>query len=211
MIEKNTSGYYNNLFKGSFLDKLRRTQTQEFAKAFLPYLKLENKFNGKITDFGCAFGDAIPIYKSHFPNAGLTAIDISSDAINKCKSKYGKLATFICGTDIDVPETEIIITSHVMEHIVGDKVIIKNLLTKCDELYIIVPFRENPLYREHVNSYDYGYYSEFNVVREEAYAVNYKSPLYFRAIIKSFIKLKPKYFFVYNSKNIIYHLKGNKL
>lgn len=40
-----------------------------------------------------------------------------------------------------------------MKHITDDRFILKKLLSKCKELFIFVPFKENPLYHEHVNYY----------------------------------------------------------
>ena len=59
---------------------------------------------------------------------------------------------------------DIIIASNVFEHLSDDKEIAKDLLLKCNQLYIIVPYNEekhnNPKH-EHVNSYNEFYFNEF--------------------------------------------------
>ncbi len=88
-------------------------------------------------------GDAIPIYKKNFPKAKLIGLDISGEAIKKCRDKFGDIAQFICGDYTSVPEVDIIISSNVFEHLSNDKIIAEYLLNKCKILNIIVPYKEN--------------------------------------------------------------------
>jgi len=172
----NTKQYWDKRFSnGDWENKKGRKQTKGFAQSQIKYLNINKKFQGTLCDFGCGLGDAIPIYKKHFPKAKLIGVDISSEAIKKCKIQYGKYADFICGSYNDVPNVDIIIASNVLEHITDDKTIAKKLLEKCKQLYIIVPYKEkkhNDPKHEHVNQYDENSFD--NTFKNIAYQI-YKS------------------------------------
>lgn len=151
----NTKSYWDKRFSnGDWENKLGRSQTRKFALSQIKHLDISKDFAGVLLDFGCALGDAFPVYKKAFPKAKLISIDISEEAIRKCKSCYGHLGNFVAGSLDDVPEVDIIISSNVFEHISNDIEMAKNLLSKCSQLYIIVPYNEmdhnNPQH-EHVN------------------------------------------------------------
>ena len=118
---------------------------------------ISKDFSGTILDFGCGLGDAFPLYKNAYPNATLIGVDISEEAIIKCEKSYGNIASFICGTELDTPKVDIIISSNVFEHLTDDLIIAEKLKRNCNTLFIIVPFKENlstSFSKEHVNSYD---------------------------------------------------------
>ena len=158
----NTKNYWDSRFSsGDWENKNGRIQTIGFAKSQIKHLEIEKKINGTLLDFGCGLGDAVVVYRRNFPNAKLIGIDISSEAIKKCKKHYSQFANFICGSYTDVPQVDIIIASNVLEHLTEDKKIAKYLLEKCQVLYIIVPYKEknhNDPNHEHVNQYDEFYF-----------------------------------------------------
>jgi 2-polyprenyl-3-methyl-5-hydroxy-6-metoxy-1,4-benzoquinol methylase len=162
----NTRSYWDNRFvNGDWEAKSGRDQTREFAVSQIKYLDISRDFTGVILDFGCGLGDAFPIYKKAYPKAKLIGLDISEEAILKCNEYYGHLADFICGTHKDVPKVDIIIASNVFEHLSDDKEIAKDLLRKCNQLNIIVPYNEidhnNPMH-EHVNFYTEFYFDDLS-------------------------------------------------
>jgi trans-aconitate methyltransferase len=67
----------------------------------------------------------LPIYHSAFPNATLNGVDISESAIEKCRKQYGDIAKFNSGNFKTIVNHDIIIASHVMEHMNDDRTIIK--------------------------------------------------------------------------------------
>lgn len=168
----NTKNYWDNRFKtGDWEAKFGRNQTRKFADSQIRYLEISKDFTGTILDFGCGLGDAFPVYKKAFPKAKLIGLDISEEAVKKCNERYGHLANFICGTHYDVPMVDIIISSNVFEHLSDDKEIAKDLLLKCNQLYIIVPYKEINQYNhkhEHVNFYDEFYFNNLTNL------INYK-------------------------------------
>lgn len=156
----NTRKYWEGRFSsGDWATKNGRLQTQNFAKGIIPHLQIPRGFNGTILDFGCGLGDAIPIYRAAFPQAKLIGVDISQSAVDQCEEEYGNIASFYRGEYQDIPEVDIIISSNVFEHITGDREISRHLLNICSSLYIVVPYKEDPMIDEHVNFYDEKYYS----------------------------------------------------
>ena len=156
----NTRNYWEQRFStGDWESKGGRGQTESFARGQIPYLKIGANFDGTLLDFGCGFGDAMPVYKEQYPKAKLIGMDISHSAIEMCRTKYGSIASFIHGDYASVPEVDIVIASNVFEHLTDDRQIAKSLLSKCKSLYVIVPYKECPLFPEHVNTYDENYFS----------------------------------------------------
>lgn len=156
----NTKSYWNIRFASGDWDlKGGMNQTKQFAISQISKLQISKDFSGTILDFGCALGDAFPIYRKAYPKAKLIGLDISEAAIKKSKETYGHLAEFICGDHKDVPTVDIIIASNVFEHLSNDISIAKYLMMKCQQLNIIVPYKEQLVHgSEHINSYDEEYF-----------------------------------------------------
>lgn len=156
----NTKKYWDERFKNNWEKRNGRSQTRYFAESQIKHLKIKENFSGSLLDFGCGLGDAIPVYKSHFPNAKLFGIDISTVGIEKCRERYGDMADFISGSVESMPFVDIVIASNVFEHISNDINIAKEILKKTKKLYIIVPYEEENLINEHINHYDEKYFSD---------------------------------------------------
>lgn len=154
----NSPEYWNWRFgSGDWEARDGRQQTANFANEQIKQIrlmKLPADFRGTILDFGCGLGDAIPVYRQAFPNAKLLGVDISRAAIDLCRKRYGSLATFLAGDYTVIPNVDVIIASNVLEHLDNDSEIASHLLSKCLDLFVIVPYRESPLIPEHVNYYD---------------------------------------------------------
>jgi len=152
----NTKEYWDGRFSsGDWESKLGRNQTRYFAKAQVKYFRISRDFTGSILDFGCGLGDAFPIYRRAYPRARLLGMDLSEVAVDMCNRRYGDLARFMQGGHAQVPEVDVIISSNVFEHLDRDIEVARYLLTRCTDLYITVPYKQNlegdP---EHVNTYD---------------------------------------------------------
>mgnify|MGYP006434073353 CR=1 FL=1 len=205
----NTKTYWDNRFKSGDWNKGGTYQTTQYAKGNVKHMDIDPRFSGSILDFGCALGDAIPILKLSYPNAQLYGVDISEEAIKICNQNYGQLAEFKTGSYEILGQYDIIIASHVMEHLTDDKNIVQSLLTKCKTLYIIVPYKENPLYIEHVNFYEDNYYDDFNVIDKIKYTISYKKKLHWKGILKSFILLSPAFSYKFSKDMILFKIKGS--
>jgi ubiquinone/menaquinone biosynthesis C-methylase UbiE len=169
----NSSEYWNRRFSsGDWEEKKGRQQTLAFAKEQVARFDIPNSFSGKILDFGCGLGDAMPIYKQKYPNAKLIGVDHSKQGIKKCCQKYAHLATFIVGSSEDIPTVDTIISSNVFEHLSNDVLVAEALLRKCKKLFIIVPYKEpvgRILEHEHINSYDDDSFASLPCLRKVVY------------------------------------------
>ena len=151
----NTRAYWEERFSsGDWEHASGRTQTRDFAEAFAPRLGLDETFQGTLLDFGCGLGDALPVYRRHFPRAKLLGMDLSVHAVRKCRQRYGEVAQFMQGGAAQAPEADIIVASNVLEHLDDDVGVARMLLARCRRLFVVVPYREWPRDKEHVRSYD---------------------------------------------------------
>ncbi len=157
----NTEEYWNERFASESWKKSKgEEQTIMHAQNLLSHMNIDSEFDGTLLDFGCALGNALPLYRERYPKARLLGMDISQTSIKYCREKYGNIAEFIVGDSTAVPTVDIIVSTHTFEHIPEDKKVVKALLKKCREMFIVVPFKEYPIFREHLRSYDVNYYKE---------------------------------------------------
>ncbi len=210
---KNSSEYWDDRFgSGDWTDEGGRDQTRNYAHTLSEQWSLTQDFTGTVMDFGCALGDAIPVYQAALPKARFLGLDHSGDAVEKCRQVYGELAEFQRGDQDDVPEVDVIIASHILEHITADLEIVKVLLTKCKDLYIVVPYREDPLWHEHVRSYDETRYEalgpyEWRVFNKEAFKLTWHVifHIYLKNILRPLMGRKT----VKPAKAIMYHFSSH--
>ena len=167
----NTKSYWDTRFRcGDWESRGGRRQTRFFARALARHADIPRDYSGVLLDFGCGLGDAIPVYHRWFPGAKLIGMDVSEEAIAKCRERYGQLAEFYAGDNEKVPKVGIIVASNVFEHFSGDEIIARQLLTRCRDLFILVPYRETlAAGTEHVNSYDESSFESFDVKQRRVF------------------------------------------
>lgn len=166
----NTTKYWEGRYSsGDWLAVGGPQQTRDFAESQVKRLGLSHTFAGKLLDFGCGTGDAFPVYKKSFPAATLMGVDFSESAIDHCRERFGEFATFMVRDHRDVPYSDVIIASNVIEHIEADKEVVYTLLRRCHHLYVIVPYMEWPRISEHVHTYDKNYFDDFYPSKVQIY------------------------------------------
>lgn len=192
---KNSNDYWNERFgTGDWEAKGGFRQSFLFAESQVPVFGLPRDFKGQICDFGCGAGDAFPVYRRYFPNAKLVGVDFSEEAINLCRKRFGEIAEFICGDECVVPISDVIICSNVFEHLTDDLSVARNLIKKCRELFIIVPYREWPLSDEHLREYNERSFKELQPIKTlvflakgwSYYGKEFLKQILFRNIIRFF-------------------------
>ena len=162
----NSKEYWDKRFRSLDWEKKGGIfQTINHAKKYAPLLGIPKGFAGSICDFGCGEGDAFKIYRKYFPKATFIGVDFSEQAISKARERYGTFVTFIIGDEKCVPCSDIIIASHVMEHLENDRDVILELRSKCKRLFIIVPFEEENACEEHKRTYNLDTYHELQPKR----------------------------------------------
>jgi hypothetical protein len=128
---------------GGWENNRGRLQTRLFAEAFCNRSRLERAAAWTILDSSCALGDAMPVLRSHFPNATLFGSDFSDVAITRCREQYGDLAGY-CVRRLDEIEGmyDVIYSSATLEHFVNSDDLAGHLLAHCRHLAILVPYNE---------------------------------------------------------------------
>ena len=185
----NTREYWEGRFSsGDWENAEGRAQTRDFAEALLPHLGLDDTFRGALLDFGCGLGDALPVYRRHLPRAELLGMDISEQAVRKCRQRYGDIAHFTQGEAAQAPAAEVIVASNVLEHLNDDVGTARTLLARCRHLFVVVPYREWPLDAEHVRSYDDSSFAALRPVARVVFASRSWSEFGWRLWRKVYLK-----------------------
>ena len=210
----NTKEYWENRFASKDWEgKGGRLQTIHFAKDIVQLINIPSDFSGKILDFGCGLGDAMPIYREHFERASLIGVDHTKAAISKCKEKYDDIAEFIECDHLEIPQADVIISCAVFEHLSDQMEITKNLLTKCTDLYIFVPYKEIIVPgKEHVNSYDDNSFNDFEKFNSTVFVSKAWSQYGLRLWLNVYLKNILRPFFdkkiIRRKRMIMFHLKS---
>lgn len=139
---KNTKETWENYFKIDWEINNGREQTRLFAHFFLKTVSLSKEAKS-LLDVGCALGDALPEIHIKYPKMQLFGCDVSSNAIEKAREKYGNIASFEVGGFNDIKGYyDIIYCSNTLEHFENYLEIACKLLNNCKWLYILVPYME---------------------------------------------------------------------
>jgi 2-polyprenyl-3-methyl-5-hydroxy-6-metoxy-1,4-benzoquinol methylase len=128
----------------------------------LPLISISPDYTGSILDFGCGMGFGTVCLKRAFPLAEIIGVDHSERGIEFCRRTYPTGIIWQQSSWENCPAADIIICSHIMEHLDNDKEIVRELLKKCRQMFVAVPYKEDAKTRiaEHVNSYDETYYGD---------------------------------------------------
>jgi SAM-dependent methyltransferase len=211
----NTKEYWDQRFStGDWERRGGRWQTESFALGQVPYLEIERDFEGTILDFGCGLGDAMPIYRQHFPKAKLVGVDISANAVELCRKNHGTIAAFLQGDYKSIPTADVIIVSNVLEHLSDDIDAAKSLLSRCKDLYVFVPYQEAPLHPEHVNFYDEKYYQSLGRYDWKVFPCKgwslYGPSLWYHVYFKNLFRVFSRRQFLRRSMQIMFHFKNEE-
>ncbi len=159
----NTMEYWDGVYDRPDKEfRVRRSRGRNYMASIIPLMRLPGDYQGSIMDFGCGMGFGIEELRDAFPQARLIGVDHSSKAIEFCRKTHGTIADFVYVTSDEPLRADVIVSSHVMEHLTNDREVAGRLLAGCSRLFIAVPYREKlsapGAIAEHVNSYDEHYY-----------------------------------------------------
>lgn len=104
-----------------------------------------------VLDFGAGVGNSLPHLADRFPDAHLTALDVSTESLAVAMRRFPKIADFVCQAGPDIPlapgSFDLIFSSCVFHHIDAAEHIrtfekLKRLLSPAGRMII---FEHNPL------------------------------------------------------------------
>jgi len=118
-------------------------QTRRFARAFIAKTKRRMGDFASVLDFGCALGDAAPIFRADYPKLIYYGCDFSRVAIERCRSNYSAMGTYFVSSWDELDSFwDVIYCSNVLEHFDNYIEVAHELLTHCSTLCIMTPFIE---------------------------------------------------------------------
>jgi SAM-dependent methyltransferase len=226
-LEINSKEYWDERFEsGEWETNKGREQTffhYEILLKYLPdWLKTEIKENKmSICDLGSGMGDGVKLLKDQFPLTNVTGIDFSKYAIEKAKKTYTELNFINADIEEFNKNYDVIILSHTLEHFENPTELLNKMIKLADKYFIIVvPFKEEDLYREHLKTFDYNFfplnianhelihykeigrefYEAGNYFAKEQILVIYANTLNINSSKFSLEQLNNQYFEEYNSK-----------
>ncbi|MGJ5813869.1 class I SAM-dependent methyltransferase [Paludibaculum fermentans] len=88
-------------------------------------------------------GDALPVWRRHYSRAKLHGCDYVPASVERCREINGKIATiFQAGWEDLQGSWDVIYCSNVLEHFVNHVDIARSLLSHCQILYVMTPYKE---------------------------------------------------------------------
>ena len=161
-LEVNSADYWESRFEGDWAQTQGCEQTRYFARILLDNLPswLEDEIRTdclSICDWGCAEGEAVDAFRTHFPRSRIRGIDRSHQAIRKARQKFG--TEYFLDHDVltaPLPVTfEILATSNVLQYFQAPwPVLCKLGVHAARHLILLVPFREENRIPEHLYTFD---------------------------------------------------------
>ena len=135
---------FNGYFKenGAWEQEDGKKQTELFARYFDQIITLPT---GKFTllDVGCALGQAAVFFARRYPEATVSATDISDVAISRGKAQYGDMVNFFTEEIGRINgQYDVIYCSNVLEHFHDFTQKTLHLATCCRRLCIMVPYNQ---------------------------------------------------------------------
>lgn len=134
----------NEYFKegGAWEKNKGKQQTKLFAHYFDQTITFtDQKFT--LLDVGCALGQAAAFFSRRYPNATVSATDISDVAISRAHNHYGEHVNFFTADIENISEFfDVIYCSNVLEHFHDFTKKTRKLANCCQRLCIMVPYNE---------------------------------------------------------------------
>jgi glycosyltransferase involved in cell wall biosynthesis len=149
-FEVNSVGHGESRFEGDWAQTQGCGQTRYFARILLhllpPWLEDEIRANRlSILDWGCAEGEAVDSFRTHFPRSNVAGIDRSASAIRNARQKFGAPCFFDQDVLTAPPPVafDVLVISNLLQHFQDPWPVLRKLgVYAARHLLILVPFRE---------------------------------------------------------------------
>ena len=124
----------------------RRLQTRLFAEHFLNVVELPADATS-LMDVGCAYGDALAVFRQRRPDLSLHGLDIEDYHLELARALHRGI-TFECADLFEffrgVAAIDVIYCSNVLEHLYHRQAIqaARLMLSACRALYVMCPYKD---------------------------------------------------------------------
>jgi glycosyltransferase involved in cell wall biosynthesis len=144
-----SADYWESRFEKDWALSRGCEQTRYFARILLDRLPawLEDEIRANrlsILDWGCAEGEAVDSFRTHFPRSHIAGIDRSPSAIRNARLKFGP-HDFVSQDVLSTPlpaSFDVLVTSHVLQYFQAPwRVLSKLGVHVTRHLLVLVPFR----------------------------------------------------------------------
>jgi hypothetical protein len=161
-FEVNSADYWESRFERDWAQTQGCEQTSYFARILLDHLPswLEDEIrtNGlSLCDWGCAEGEAVEAFRTHFPQSRIRGIERSHNALRKARYKFG--TEYFIGHDVltaPLPATfDVLAASNVLQYFQTPWPVLRTLgVHAARHLLMLVPYREENRAPEHLYTFD---------------------------------------------------------
>lgn len=134
----------NEAFKegGAWEQNDGKRQTQIFVEYFDQVITFEAE-EFSLLDMGCALGQAAAFFSRRYPQAVVSATDVSDVAISRCRDLHGDRVHFFTGGFGTITESyDVIYSSNVLEHFHDFAEKARQLAAHAKRLCFMVPYNE---------------------------------------------------------------------
>jgi SAM-dependent methyltransferase len=151
----NSTAYWDQRFRDNWEDRDGPGQTRFFAEqavAAMPdwFVQEIRMRRLSIFDFGCAFGDALPVLRQAFPEAVIRGGDVAPGAIATARERHPGFEFVVLDNDAPKLSANIVFCSNTIEHFADWRTRLAILVTLASDYVVtMAPFRERSLTSEH--------------------------------------------------------------
>jgi hypothetical protein len=161
-FEVNSADYWESRFERDWAQTQGCEQTRYFARILLDHLPswLEDEIRTSslsICDWGCAEGEAVEAFRTHFPQSRVRGIERSHNALRHARYKFG--TEYFIGHDVltaPLPvKFDVLAVSNVLQYFQAPWPVLRTLgVHAARHLLMLVPYREENRAPEHLYTFD---------------------------------------------------------
>ncbi|MGE5270551.1 MAG: class I SAM-dependent methyltransferase, partial [Thiohalocapsa sp.] len=163
----NSPEYWNRRFVVDWTAEGGPLQTVFFAELCvreLPQWLVDEVCDRRLSifDYGCAFGDALPVWRRLFPQSSIAGGDVAQAALGTARRLYPDFAfTNLSGAELNGgddggPLADLVYCSNTLEHFADWRAVLDRLARRAGHFVVVmVPFEEEAPVEEHAASFEY--------------------------------------------------------
>jgi glycosyltransferase involved in cell wall biosynthesis len=159
----NSPDYWNKRFFEDWINRGGRRQTAFFAELCvreLPQWLIEavSADRSSIFDYGCALGDALPVWQRRFPHSVVGGGDVAQVGLGLARALNPQFSFADVNAVADgTPLADLVYCSNTLEHFTGWRAVLDRLARHAGRyVVVVVPFEEaEPIDDEHATTFEF--------------------------------------------------------